>query len=394
MRLEEGAEDTADASRLVVFGDDWGRHPSGTQHFIRQLLPRYRVDWINTIGTRRPRPNLADARRGLEKLACWLAPHGNGTATAQHPRVHSPVHWPGFGRRWERRLNRWLLLRHLRAVLPGPASPVAAITAIPIAADVAAALPHLNWVYFCGDSFREWPGYDGQALAEMELDLLPLMRRIIVVSEALRDRFARLGFRSSLLTLGVDLAHWSRVRRRALPKGGRRPVAMFWGLADRRLDADVCRALARRCDLVMVGPHEDVDPALLRAPGIRWQGRVPYGELPGLAALADVLVMPYADLPVTRAMQPLKLKEYLATGLPVVATPLPENRAWSDAMDLAADPGEFARLAAFRAAEPLPRSQAEARRRLHHEGWAAKGLAFERLLFRDDAPAIGNAQEI
>lgn len=378
-----GEPETADGPRLVVFGDDWGRHPSGTQHFIRHLLPRYRVDWINTIGTRRPRPNLADARRGLEKIASWLASSA-GPTTAQHPRVHSPVHWPGFGRPWERRLNRWLLLRFLRPVLPGPAPPAAAITAIPIAADVAAALPHLNWVYFCGDSFWEWPGYDSRALLEMELDMLPRMRRIIVVSEALQDRFARLGFRSSLLTAGVDLAHWDQVRRRVLPSGGRRPVAMFWGLVDRRLDTAVCQALARCCDLVMVGPHADADPTLLRDSNIHWQGRVPYGELPGMSALADVLVMPYADLPVTRAMQPLKLKEYLATGLPVIATPIPANQAWSDAMDLAADPDEFARLAVLRASQPLPGSQAEARQRLQRESWAGKALAFESLLFADD----------
>jgi hypothetical protein len=44
--------EAADASRLVVFGDDWGRHPSGTQHFIRQLLPRYRVPIVLIQSTR------------------------------------------------------------------------------------------------------------------------------------------------------------------------------------------------------------------------------------------------------------------------------------------------------------------------------------------------------
>ncbi len=50
-------------------------------------------------------------------------------------------------------------------------------------------------------------------------------------------------------------------------------------------------------------------------------------ELPALAQQASVLIMPYADLPVTRVMQPLKLKEYLATGRPVVAAPL--RRCWN-----------------------------------------------------------------
>ena len=54
-----------------------------------------------------------------------------------------------------------------------------------------------------------------------------------------------------------------------------------------------------------------------------------------LAREAAVLIMPYADLPVTRAMQPLKLKEYLATEKPVVALDLPSVKPWSDCLDAA-----------------------------------------------------------
>ena len=66
-------ETLPDRARLVVFSDDWGRHPSSAQHLIRQLLPRYRVDWVNTVGTHRPRLSLGDLRRGVEKLKGWTA---------------------------------------------------------------------------------------------------------------------------------------------------------------------------------------------------------------------------------------------------------------------------------------------------------------------------------
>ena len=104
---------------------------------------------------------------------------------------------------------------------------------------------------------------------------------------------------------------------------------------------------------------------------------MPYERLPELASEADVLIMPYADLPVTRAMQPLKLKEYLATGSPVVATPLPANRAWADAMDLTADPDEFARLCLARARRSLPESRRGHGSGWHHESWENKALQFE-----------------
>jgi glycosyltransferase involved in cell wall biosynthesis len=109
---------------------------------------------------------------------------------------------------------------------------------------------------------------------------------------------------------------------------------------------------------------------------------LPLAELPALAAAAAVLVMPYADLPVTRAMQPLKLKEYLATGKPVVVRDLPAVRPWADGLDAAATAEEFAAAVRRRLADGLPAGQRAARARLAAESWAAKAAEFARLVRR------------
>ena len=70
-------------------------------------------------------------------------------------------------------------------------------------------------------------------------------------------------------------------------------------------------------------PKADPEPGLIQTPRVVYVPPLPYEALPGLAREASVLVMPYADLPVTWAMQPLKLKEYLATGKPAVVRDLP-----------------------------------------------------------------------
>ena len=82
---------------LVVFSDDWGRHPSSCQHLVRQLLPRYEVLWVNTIGTRAPRLDFATMRRVGEKLKSWISAREQepvNTATAADskagPRVANP----------------------------------------------------------------------------------------------------------------------------------------------------------------------------------------------------------------------------------------------------------------------------------------------------------------
>lgn len=385
--------------RLVVFADDWGRHPSSAQHLVRELLPRWRVDWINTVGTRRPSLSVADAKRIAAKLAAWMRPTASSAAESESPAVdlpanltvHSPVHWPGFGAGWERALNARLLDRALRPLVERAD---AVVTTAPIVADLAARMPEANWIYYCVDDLSEWPGLDAEALRALERDFLPRARRVVAVSEHLRARLAALGLTSELLTHGFDPTHWAgvaslranaaRSTSRADPSGHEKPVAVFWGAIDARLDVPIVLALAELCDLRLVGPPADPDRRVATDPRITRTGSVPYTELPRIAAEADVLVMPYADLPVTRAMQPLKLKEYLATGLPVVATSLPANRTWGDALDLADDPGTFTSRVLERASAALPAAQAKARERLAAETWSVKALAFERFLRRSE----------
>lgn len=374
---------------LVVFSDDWGRHPSSAQHLVRELLPRWKVEWINTIGTRRPSLSAADARRAFEKLRGWTRPTARGgpggerAPTHPHLTVHAPIHWPGFGNRFERALNARIFRAKLGALVERAE---AVVTTASITADLAAATPRANWVYYCVDDLSQWPGLDAEALRAMELDLLPHVRTVVAVSEHLRERLAALGRDAHLLTHGIELSHWRAAAARPPRAPRTKPVATFWGNADERLDADVVLALARGCELHMVGPRSKLDPRLERESTITWRGSVPYSELPRVAEESDVLVMPYADLPVTRAMQPLKLKEYLATGLPVVATPLPANRAWSDALDLESEPEAFARRVVERAFRPLPAEQARARERLTEEGWDRKALRFEAWIRRSGTP--------
>jgi hypothetical protein len=103
---------------LLVFADDWGRHPSSCQYIIRQLLHQHDVYWVNTIGTRSPRLNWATLKRGAEKLRQWLRPSKTDSEPglgldAPQPRVLNPRMCPWFGSASSRWLNRVLLRRQL-----------------------------------------------------------------------------------------------------------------------------------------------------------------------------------------------------------------------------------------------------------------------------------------
>ena len=373
---------------IIVFSDDWGRHPSSCQHLFRHLLPRYRTFWVNTIGMRRPRFDLATLRRGLEKLLHWTRPAPAADAHPANLHVSNPSMWPWFSTALDRRINRGLLARHLRRLArPLPTAPVV-VTTIPIVADLVSLFPDWRWVYYCVDDFGTWPGVDQKAMQVMENRLVRECHQVIAVSATLRDKLARAGRQAELLTHGVDVEHWAPAAETTpLPEvlGLQRPLVVFWGVVDRRMDTVWVKRLAAELSegtIVLVGPKADPDPNLLQTPRVAYLPPLPFEQLPQLARAAAVLVMPYADLPVTRAMQPLKLKEYLATGKPAVVRDLPANREWADCMDLAATPEAFVEAVRLRLQSGMPAEQQKARARLAAESWTAKARLFERWVLR------------
>jgi glycosyltransferase involved in cell wall biosynthesis len=376
---------------LLVFSDDWGRHPSSCQHLIRQLLGRYQVYWVNTIGTRRPRLDLATLRRAGEKLRHWVRrrPAEAGPSRQEGPCVLSPRMWPWFGSSLSRRINRFLLVRQLRPLLSSLSEPAVAITTIPIVADLVGALPVRHWVYYCVDDFSTWPGLDSRPLRRMEDDLVRRVDRALAVSETLQQKLAGMGRRGPLLTHGVDVDFWRGGADGApLPQleGLERPLVVFWGAIDQRMDLAFVRHLADglgRGTVVLAGPEDSPAPDLTGLKGVVRVGVLPFATLPCLAEESSVLIMPYADLPVTRAMQPLKLKEYLATGKPVVVRALPATRDWADCADLADTPESFVVAVRRRLESGVPEEQRAARGRLAGESWAEKARQFE-------AWALGN----
>jgi glycosyltransferase involved in cell wall biosynthesis len=373
---------------LLVFADDWGRHPSSCQHLVSRLLPRYPVTWVNTIGMRRPTLDLSTLRRGLEKLRHWSTPREPALRLPENLQVVSPMMWPWFTRGADRWLNRGLLLRGLTPVVRAMPRPVVAVTTIPIVADLLGRLPVDRWVYYCVDDFSVWPGLDHAAMIRMEEAVVRGADHLLAVSEVLRERLAQSGRDASLLTHGVDLDLWRGTHGGSSPRMPdaiaqyERPLVLFWGLIDRRMDPEYVRGLAgamERGTVLLVGPQDNPDPELGEIERVRLLPPVPYADLPAWAGAADVLVMPYRDIPVTRAMQPLKMKEYLATGKPVVVRDLPSTRPWADCLDLAASSEEFVGAVRRRLCEGIAQEQSAARARLSAEGWDAKAAEFERV---------------
>ena len=374
--------------RLVVFADDWGRHPSSCQHLVRELLDSCEVSWINTIGTRGLSFDYELLRRGAQKLMQWGARPDKQARKpgAAAPAVHNPRMYPGFRSPWQRRLNARLLSNYLTGKIAHLRDAVV-LSALPITADLPARVDAKRWVYYCVDDFSAWPGLDSAPLQQMEQDFVARADRIVTAGDNLSARIARMGKPSQIVSHGIDLDHWKQIRGNAdLLANLPRPLVLYWGLVDRRLNVEAIAALNARMtsgSIAIVGPQQDPDPRLAQLSRVPSTRAEQYEDLPALAREAAVLAMPYADLPVTRAMQPLKMKEYLVSGRPVVVTRLPAVAGWKTAWTSPTMRRSSRRRVLARFGAPLPRTQADARARLATERWSAKAARFAEILFGD-----------
>ena len=118
------------------------------------------------------------------------------------------------------------------------------------------------------------------------------------------------------------------------------PRLLYVGTLDTRLDVDQVREVARAYQhgsVSLVGPVRESDPldALAGEPNVHVFPPVDRPDLPGLVAAADVCLVPHVRTPLTEAMSPLKLYEYLAAGRPVAAVDLPPILGVSDRVALA-----------------------------------------------------------
>lgn len=374
---------------LVVFADDYGRHPSSCQHLVNCLLDQYRVLWVNTLGTRKPKLCLADARRAAERMQQWLASKTR-TQQSTNPTIISPMMWPGFAHPIARAANRRLIIRAVtRTLRHWHHNPPTVLTTLPITADLVGQLPAKHWVYYCVDNLADWPNLDRPTLLAMEQQLVRTVDATAAVGPVLAEHLQHLGANPTVIPHGIDLDLWRQPkpvidhpthhRLAALPH----PRLVYWGLIDRRIDwqsIDQLAAAMPNASLVFIGPRQLQSTDLPDAANLHLLPAVEHDQLPHIAAQADALLLPYADLPVTRAIEPLKLIEYLMTDLPVIVRKIPATVTWSDCCDVCNET-TFVDTVTQRLQAGPAQSQRNARRhRMAHQSWADRADQLNALL--------------
>lgn len=367
---------------LIVFGEDWGGLPSSTQHLIRHLLERdYRVLWVNSIGLRQPR--LSDLTRMAGKLHCALKPSPALAASGPRPQMLvNPLAPPVPTSRAGRWLARTLLTRQIRTAMKhlGMHRPVV-WTSLPSAVTTLGSFGESGVVYYCCDDFGDLVGVDHGPVMAMERELAGRADAIFATTPLLAERFE--SGRTHLLPHGVDYALFQQpVAPAAELIGQTRPVAGFYGSITHWLDADLLAAVARRLpdwDFHLIGKIACPVETLASLPNVRFLGPRRHQDLPAYVQHWQAALLPFRDTAQIRACNPLKLKEYLASGTPVVATRFPAANAYDGTVRLAEGADEFA-AALLACRDDRPGDRAARQALVAQAGWDQRAADADRII--------------
>jgi glycosyltransferase involved in cell wall biosynthesis len=334
---------------MIVLSDDWVGLPTSCKHLLGHFLTDIPITWVDTIGFRSPGWNLYDFRRALDKMAGWVLKSGAKPCTEtrkQNPFIIDPLQMPFNHYGFVRRMNALGLVRSIQRLhRPLPGFQTVLLTTWPFLGDIIGRLNEQISIYYRMDDFSEFPGVRKGWLHKAEASLMTKVDLVVATADRLAGADPR-PRKVKLLPHGVDYEHFSSCPGRApgLERLLRLPAPRvgFFGLLNAWVDLEMVRVAARaRRDwsFVIIGPTQLPSGAHPSEPNMHYFGPVAYEHLPAYAHHFDVGMIPFKVNDLTLSVNPLKLMEYFAAGLPVVSTPIPEVLKYKDVVHVAEGPG-------------------------------------------------------
>lgn len=369
---------TMRGENIIVFAKDWGGDPTSSNHVMKMLARDNNVLWLNSVAMRKP--DLKSGRdlgkivrkvggflRGPQRVdeRFWVytplvvpLPHSAAAAAVNRQIVRVML----AGLRRYLGMDRFQLWMFMPSVLP-----------------YVGTLGESVAVYYCTDDHSNFSNLDGRRVAAQERELARKVDVIFATSRSLVERLKKDNHETHLASHGVDQAHFARALAPETEVPGElaglpRPVVGFFGLIEDWVDVPLMAELARRrpdWSFVIVGKALASVAELERLPNVRLLGRRPYEQLPAYCKGFDVGIIPFTDTELVRHVNPLKLREYLSAGLPVVSSDIPACHGY-DSCRIARTADEWVAAIEASLADNGPEGRQARSERMKSETWEHK----------------------
>jgi len=334
---------------IICFASGYDAPPTSKHHVMHLLAEQNTVLWINYHASRTPSATTSDLMYMAAKLRQVASGLMNPRANVY---VLTPLLLPLPGSPLARRLNRILVINQIRFALQKVQDGLTQIWSF--TPDVSYMLGRFNEekvVYYCVDDHASFTGYDRVQVLRDEKNLCSRADLVITTSLALQNAKSSWNPNTLFVPHGVDYDHFSRAVKEDLPCPDDialipKPRLGFFGLIRDWVDVGLLAEIAKKrtyWHFVLIG---DADSSVnlnqyKSVPNMHFLGRRPYAELPAYCRHLDVGLIPFKVNELTYAVNPIKLREYLAAGLPVVSTPMPEVKIYEHLLELGNTPEGF-----------------------------------------------------
>jgi GT2 family glycosyltransferase/glycosyltransferase involved in cell wall biosynthesis len=378
--------DRADQGFLFFSAQDYWYHNRAHSdiQLARGLARQRTVLLVNSIGMRVPVPGKStQALRRVGRKLRSIA-HAVRRPEPELPNLYvmSPVILPFYGNAWLRRVNAASIRWQVRAVARrlGLSVPHVIVT-IPTAWDVVRDIPMSSLIVNRSDKYSSYGETNSETMAQLEGALLARAEAAVYVNHELMDDERPLLERGQahFLGHGVDFDRFAGATPADVPadlRAIRRPViGFFGGIDDYVIDFELLERIAvdlPDASLVLIGAATcDMSP-LTRHENVHWLGPRPYDRIPAYGAGFDVAIMPWLQNEWIRNCNPIKAKEYLALGKPIVTTRYPEAVHLDDVMAIADGTEDFIRLVREALAGRGVATAAARRERVRGDSWEGR----------------------
>ncbi|RYD15816.1 MAG: glycosyltransferase family 1 protein [Lysobacteraceae bacterium] len=361
---------------IVYFGNDWLAENRTSSHHVASRLARIApLLYVSSPGLRAPQASGRDLGRMLRKLR----------ASLRAPREVAPGLWhctvpqlpfrriPGVDA-LNRAFGRWAVRRAMRAA---GIDRCISWFVVPHPGFLAGRLGEDLCVYYCIDDYAAHPGVDADLIGRRDAELSRRADVVFVAPPTLLAPKQTLNPHTIAAPHGVDVELFARAAdaQTDVAAGARalaRPVVGYFGSLHAWIDFELLEWLARARPLwtfLLVGHVAADTGALAGLPNVHLAGAQPYASLPGWAKAFDVAIIPYRLNRQVANANPLKLREYLATGKPVVSVRNAEIEKFARWVRIADDREEFLAAIERALAEDSPTASLERRAAVADQTW-------------------------
>lgn len=325
---------------IICFANDWESDPT-SKHQVMKILSRYnKILWINSIAMRNPSVSKSDLGR------IWLKVKGcfKGIVKVNENLYHfTPLVLPFPSLKLARVVNKWLLKIFICFYQKKlKMKDVQLWTFLPNMVDLVGSLGEKKIIYYCVDEWSKFSFINSKSMRAMEISLLKKADVVLTSAEYLYHDKLKFNPNTHLVTHGVDYEYFSKVLYSEIPIADdigkiKRPIIGFFGLIHEWIDIDLIVKIAAThpdWSIVLIGKACVSLERFTGYDNIHLFGQKSYDRLVNYCKVFDLGLIPFLVNQMTLNVNPIKLREYLAAGIPVVSTPLPEVKRYDGLVEI------------------------------------------------------------